>query len=191
MFLVRRVGVIKFLSYFLKIVENLPVLFFIGAGAGAGEKWCFTWGRMLLLLLLLLLWLAWLGPGWGEEERLVFSTAKPTANRITPVINTVQLNANNPRNREWKNQCCESGSGWIRKFFQEQKLFVSDPHPGKKQTHGYRNPSKFYFNFALKLVISGNRPDTGFQKKAGLSGRISGATLQKKCPEIKQITIFF
>ena len=38
MFLVRRVGVIKFLSYFLKIVENLPVLFFIGAGAGAGEK---------------------------------------------------------------------------------------------------------------------------------------------------------
>ena len=32
-------------------------------------------------------------------------------------------------------QCCESGSGWIRKFFldPDPELFVSDPDPDEKE----------------------------------------------------------
>ena len=30
-------------------------------------------------------------------------------------------------------QCCESGSGWIRKFLLDPVFFVLDPEPGKKK----------------------------------------------------------
>ena len=34
-------------------------------------------------------------------------------------------------------QCCESGSGWIRKFLLDPVFFVLDPEPGKKKNQNF------------------------------------------------------